>query len=396
MSVRYLPLLLIGLLVVGCSGAAPRRQAVSPTPTPQLLAVLTPDIGEVRYRPEPIIGQLVLATTVGPDEAPKDEVSAIPANTRQIYLVVRVTDLPAGARLSAVWLRGASEIGRSERQLADAVSGPRWLALQFQSDTQLRAGEYSVRLYLNDRFIDSLVFTVGGARGTSEEQITLVFASERPSSSGPITAQSVFPPGTVRIVAILANVPPDLTGDFWSRWTVDGRVLTEIGADDVTLAFVRTFTLQRDEPLPPGNYTVQIFADQQEIAQGSFTVAGATPTPEPSQAVVEDVRIVRTIEPSTGFPVGARVREIQAPARVYVAILVRDLQPADELRVIWERAGTLLSQQPLSGLSSPANWISVPFDIPAEEGPEPVLYRVTVWLNGNPAGEATIVVYPSS
>lgn len=93
MSVRYLALLLIGLLVIGCSGAAPRRQAVSPTPTPQLLTVLTPDIGEVRYRPEPIIGQLVLATTVGPDEAPKDEVSAIPANTRQIYLVVRVTDL---------------------------------------------------------------------------------------------------------------------------------------------------------------------------------------------------------------------------------------------------------------------------------------------------------------
>lgn len=396
MSARYLPLLLIGLLVVGCSGAAPRRQATLSTPTPQPISVLTPDTAEVRYRPEPIIGQLVLATTIGQDEAPKDEASTIPANTRRIYLVVRATDLPAGTRLSAVWLRGTSEIGRSERQLADAASGPRWIALLLQSDTPLVGGEYSVRLYLNDRFIDSLVFTVGGRRGAISEQATVVFAAERPSGTGPIDAQSVFPPGTTRVVAILANVPPDVGGDLWSRWTVDGSILTEIGADDLTLAFVRTFTLQRDEPLPPGNYTVQIFADQQEIAQGSFTVAGATPTPEPSQAVVEDVRIVRTIEPSTGLPVGARVREIQAPARVYVAILVRDLQPADELRVVWERAGNLVSQQPLSGLSYPANWISLPFDIPAEEGPEPVLYRVTVWLNGNPAGEATIVVYPSS
>ncbi|MFN3337103.1 MAG: hypothetical protein ACK42I_06330 [Thermomicrobium sp.] len=395
MSVRYLPLLLIGLLVVGCSGAAPRRQVVSSTPTPQLISVLTPDTAEVRYRPEPIIGQLVLATTIGPDEAPKDEASTIPANTRQLYLVVRATDLPAGARLSAIWLRGTSEIGRSERQLAAAASGPHWIALPLQSDTPLVGGEYSVRLYLNDRFIDSLVFTVGGRRGELDEQAMVVFATDQPSGAGPIEAQSVFPPGTRRIVAILANVSPDVAGDLWSRWTVNGSVLTEIGADDPKIAFVRTFTLQRDEPLPPGNYTVQIFTDQQEIAQGSFTVAGATPTPEPSQAVVEDVRIVRTIEPGTGLPVGARLREIQAPARVYVAILVRDLQPTDELRVVWERAGNPVSQQPLSGHSYPANWISLPFDIPAEQGTELVLYRVTVWLNGNPAGEATVIVHPS-
>ncbi len=395
MKVQFLPLLLLVLLLSGCSATAPMQQGTPSTPTSLSLSVLTPDRGEVRYRPEPIIGQLVLATTIGQDEAPQDEVGTLPGNTRQVYLVVRATDLPAGARLSAVWLRGASEIGRSERQLVDAAAGPRWIALPLQLKTPLTGGEYSVRLYLNDRFIDSLVFTVGGQRGTTDEQMTLVFATERPSGTEPIEAQSVFPQGTKQVVAILANAPVDGSGDYWSRWMVDGRVLTEIGPDDLTLAFVRTFTLQRNEPLPPGHYTVQIFVDQQEIAQGSFTVTGATPTPELGQATVEDARIVRAIDPGTGMPVGARIQEVQAPARIYLAMLVRDIQPKDELRVVWERAEIPVSQQLLSGLTLPLNWISLPFDLPAEHG-APVTYRVTVWLNGHQTFQATVVVQPGA
>ncbi len=396
---KALPVLVLAVVLLGgCTAPVVQSQRPSPTPTPAAVSVLTPDTDTEARSLDPIIGQLVLTTEVGNDEAPKEQRSAFPVNAKQLYLVVRASEMPAGTRLTAVWLRGANEIGRSEREIREPIGSARWIALGFQSTTPLPSGEYSVRLFLDDRFVDSVVFTVGSRREQGSEETGLVFAPEFPSS-GAIQAMSEFPVGTTRVVAILTDVPPDLQGELWSRWSVDGSVLTELGPDELRMAFVRSFTLQRSEPLPPGLYSVQVFAGQQPIAEGSFLIAGATPTPEVpvvGDAVVEDLRIVRAVEPGTGVPVGARITQVRSPARLYVAVLVRDLQPGDVLEVVWERAGQEWNRQTVSGLTLPANWISLPFDLPAESGGEPVEYAVNVLLNGTLAQRVPLTVLPGA
>jgi len=396
---KALPVLLLAMVLLGaCTAPVVQSQRPLPTPTPAAASVLTPDTNTEARPLDPVIGQLVLAMEVGNDEAPKDQRSAFPVNAKQLYLVVRASDMPAGARLTAVWLRGATEIGRSEREIRESIRGARWIALGFQSATPLPSGEYSVRLFLDDRFVDSVVFTVGSGRGPASDETSLVFATDF-SGSGTIQAMSEFPLGTTRVVAILTDVPPDLQEELWSRWSVNGSVLTELGPDELRTAFVRSFTLQRAEPLPPGLYSVQVFAGQQPIAEGSFLIAGATPTPEApvvGNAVVEDLRIVRAVEPGTGVPVGARVTQVRGPARLYVAVLVRDLQPSDVLEVVWERAGQEWNRQTVSGLTLPANWVSLPFDLPAESGGEPVEYSVSVLLNGTLAQRVPLTVLPGA
>ena len=113
-------------------------------------------------------------------------------------------------------------------------------------------------------------------------------------------------------------------------------------------------------------------------------------------AVVEDLRIVRAVEPGTGVPVGARVTQVRGPARLYVAVLVRDLQPSDVLEVVWERAGQEWNRQTVSGLTLPANWVSLPFDLPVESGGEPVEYSVSVLLNGTLAQRVPLTVLPGA
>ncbi|MCX2727909.1 hypothetical protein OO015_10455 [Thermomicrobium sp. 4228-Ro] len=393
----FIRLLLLVALPIGCSTAQPALDHPKPTPTSPPASVLTPDTNEIRFRPEPIIGQLVLATQIGEDEAPRDERASVPVGTERLYLVVRVSDFPAGSTLVAVWTRGTNEIGRSERKVDEAIRGSRWVALTFPQAGSLSGGEYAVRLYLDDRFIDSLVFSVGGGSGTTGgQQATLVFTDALPADGSQVHALDVFPEGTTRVIAVLVDVPPDLQADLWSRWTIDGQILTESGADELRFPFVRTFTLEREEPLPAGTYTVEIFADQQSIARGTFRIAGANPTPSPAeiQASVEDVRLVRAVEPGTGVPVGAALREVQAPARIYIAILVHNLQPSDVLEVIWQRAGVEISRQPLRGLALSSNWIALPVELPAETGPEPVPYSVIVVLNGETVAQRSLVVHP--
>lgn len=392
-----LSLLVFGVLVAACR--SPQIEIVRPTPTPTTLpaAVLTPDTSLVRYRPEPIVGQLVLTTQVAPDGTPRDERSSVPVGTQQLYLAVRVTDVPSGTRFVAVWVRGTEEIGRSERQIDQALAGAHWIALALPSNLTLRAGDYVVRLYQDDRLVDSIVFWVGDRRGTlTEEPATLVFSDAAPSEGSPVRAREVFPQGTTRVIAILLDAPSDTSTALWSRWTLDGRVLTERGADELTMPFVRTFTLSQAEGLPAGTYVVEIFADQRAVARGTFRILGATPTPTPVETVasVEEVRIVEAIDPGTGTPVGASVREIRGPARVYLALFVRDLQPQDTLEVVWQRAGTVVSRQPISGLSLSAQWIVLPFDVAHEANNGPVTYAVTVWLNGAAVAERTLVVTP--
>ncbi|MCX7623232.1 MAG: hypothetical protein N2Z82_05715 [Thermomicrobium sp.] len=392
---RLLPFVVL-LLLVGCSTPRVNPERPSPTATPVPASILTPDTNEPRSRPEPILGQLVLATQLDRDDAPRDDRTTIPPDARQLYLVVRASDVPAGSRLVAVWLRGSSEVGRTELPIEAPTPGPRWFALAFPADAKLTAGDYVVRLYLDDRFVDSIVFSVGGSRGATSLTETLVFTDSPPSGSGALQAFDTFPYGTVRVVAVLTDISTDTSENLWSRWSVDGQVLTERGGDEITSPFFRTFTLQRDEPLPAGTYTVEIFADQQMVAQGSFRIVAPSPTPTPGETVasVEDVRVVRAVEPGSGAPVGAAVRSIQAPARVYVTVLVRGLQPTDTLEVLWERAGTEVLRQPLSGLTLSSHWIAFPLDLPEETGTEPVPYRVRVFLNGTEVAQRTFLVMP--
>lgn len=386
-------LFLAFLTITGCrTSPDPTTSNSPPTATPFLLAALTPDTIEVVRPLTPILGQLVLTTDIAPDEAPKTELITLPMNVQKLYLAARVSDLVAGSRFTAIWYRGSSEIARSERIVDGTVSQPRWIALALERDTPLPAGTYSVRLYLNDQFVDSIVFSVGGGLGAHEEVTTLIFTAERPAGTGTIQAISEFPPGTTQIVAVLVNPPPTLSGSFWTRWSVNGFILTEIGADEADSPFLRTFTLKRSDPLPPGSYTVQAFFDQQEIATSSFTIAGETT--KPPSAAVEEVRIVQAVDPRTGTPLGAPVQQTRASVSLYVAILVANLRSQDQLDVAWFRENELVSSQSVTGLDLAANWVSLPFDVPPLHTSEPVTYRVLVSLNSEVVGEATLLVTP--
>lgn len=341
----------------------------------------------------PRIGRMVLTTAIDASEAPAEELTTVPGNAETIYLAVELVEMPAGTTLTAVWLHNDAELSRSDRVITEPVREPRWLAFPLRPTSPLPGGEYVVRLLVNGQMFDSLVFNVSGGAGgmpAAAERAQLAFIAALPADGGTVDPRSLFPPDTAQVVAVLTD-PPALAGAaITSRWYYNDGLLAEIPPDELVTPSIRTFTLRSDQPLPAGSYRVEVLIDGQVAASGQFLVQGALPAT--SQASVEDFTVVVAIDPATQTPAGASIAQVEAPATVYAAVLVRDLGPNDLLEIVWVRNDVEVARFPITGLRLDYNWVSLPYEIPAQPDESTVTYRAIVMLNGAPVRDHSLTV----
>ena len=381
------------LIVTACEVSPAVPQA---TPEARAGFLAQPDVGQ---RPSatvpayPRIGKMVLTTAIDAGEAPAEELTTVPGNAETIYLAVEIVEMPAGTTLTAVWLRNDAELSRSDRAITAPVQEPRWLAFPLRPASPLPGGEYVVRLLVNGQMFDSLVFNVsGGGGGTpaAAERAQLVFVPALPADGGTVDPRSLFRPDTTQVVAVLTDPPAATGAELTSRWYYNEGILAEIPPDELVTPSMRTFTLRSDQPLPAGSYRVEILIDGQVAASGQFLVQGAPPVT--SQASIEDFTVVSAIDPTTQAPAGASIAQVAAPATVYAAVLVRDLGPNDLLEIVWVRNDVEVARFPITGLRLDYNWVSLPYEIPAQPDESTVVYRAIVALNGTPVRDHALTV----
>lgn len=171
---RVLGLLILALaglvVLVGCASGAERdaRQAERAEAT---RGVILPDrqstsVVERFFPPSPTPGptqpplpgleSLVLATAVGSDGRPQQEVTSL-AGGGTLYVAALLNDLSAGSVVSAVWTDAdGTEFARSEVEI-DGSARQRWVALPWQVDASLPRGQYAVYVFVDERPLGSLV-----------------------------------------------------------------------------------------------------------------------------------------------------------------------------------------------------------------------------------------------
>jgi hypothetical protein len=311
-----------------------------------------------------------------------------------IYLVVEVSALPGKSTLSAVWDFGDTEVGRTTRTIPQPVTSARWIALTWQPQQPLKVGDYTVHLLVDDREIDSIVFTVTGRiaqEATAAPERQLLFATNVAPDVQRIQPATLFPAGVTTIVALVPNAGALVSANVRTRWYRNDQLVAELGPDPVSIPNLLTFTLTSQQPLLAGSYRVELLLDGTLALSGQFQIL--SPTPTASKAAVEQVLVVTMIDPTTHAPSSTTsVPTLQAPASVYVAVLVRDLTPSDLLEVVWYRNDAEILRVPISGLQVGHQWINVPYQIPAQSPGTTAQYRVVVRLNSQPAGQQTVQV----
>lgn len=123
------------------------KEFFPPTPSP-----------EPSQTPLPTIANLTLALQIGANNQPINEVDSVrPGAT--VYAVAEIHHLSAGETVTAVWTTAdGSELSRSSIPVTTAIDGA-WVP--FQWTAPVSGGTYAVYVYVGDRLLNSLVFSVG-------------------------------------------------------------------------------------------------------------------------------------------------------------------------------------------------------------------------------------------
>ena len=107
--------------------------------------------------PLPTLATLTLATQIGSNNQPSNEVESVSQGS-SIYAVAELHNLQSGQKVIAVWKTlDGGEVGRSEVPV-DRGLGAAWVPLQWT--VNVGPGSYAVHVLVDDRELNSLVFRV--------------------------------------------------------------------------------------------------------------------------------------------------------------------------------------------------------------------------------------------
>jgi hypothetical protein len=381
----------VGLLLTAsaCVPVAPAPAQDNPAQNSDPRPTKVPPPSPTPYLPL-LIDDVVLATEVGDDGAPVDGRTGLPANAPVAYLSVLARDLQTGTTLEAEWVRDGEVIGHSTHSISEDVVGDQWIALVLEPPGGFPAGDYAVRLFVDGRMIESLVFKSGAGRAVADtREPRLVFTTSWSASQASVSTLSTFPGDTRRVIAVLVDAPPVYGRNFVAHWYLGAQLLSEIVADQTQSLNVRTFTLESSEPLSPGRYRVQVFSGNQTIASSSFVVEA--PQGADTDAKVERIVVTTQIDANTRQPLGETVTTVSPPITLYGMVLARDVGPGDVLEIVWIRNDQVVTSSRLAGRDVPNNWVSSRYELPAEPEGSTAQYRVVARINGVTAAQHAFV-----
>lgn len=107
--------------------------------------------------PLPTLATLTLATRIGPNNQPANEVGSVSGGAA-LYAVAEIHNLQPGQTVIAVWTTAnGGEVGRTEVPVDRGLSAA-WVPLQWTAN--VGPGSYAVYVYVDDRLLNSLVFRV--------------------------------------------------------------------------------------------------------------------------------------------------------------------------------------------------------------------------------------------
>jgi len=119
--------------------------------------------------PPPSLESLVITLNVGAGDVPQGSFGSVPANAGTIYATALLTELVPGQVIEAVLMDMlGNELGQARINIAVAA-GQQWVALPFDMDGSLPAGDYAVYLFGQDRRLGSVVFVVAPPGSVAQE-----------------------------------------------------------------------------------------------------------------------------------------------------------------------------------------------------------------------------------
>lgn len=431
-SRSVLPLFVIlVLLLTGCEVDS-RDQGASSETAPESAPVITATSSEsipspVSMSNDYVVERVALATNVNSDGSPIEELAVIPANARNVFISVLVSNFREELTVRAFWFEGSTIISQSESIVEPSGDSATWVALGLQVIENFDYNlTHSVELRINGQKFESYPFRIG----SEKLQDLIVFSTMAlgtDASGDPIAQGNAFDLFAGTFVAVIrvsteAATPALQFHALLYREDILIRQATPDGGQPVfdpgddSNEHQITFTFPVDDSLVPGEYSVSVLINGAETVVLPFTVLeGRVPTSTPAPTATPaptstpfvsgvsliEAAIVESMDTETGEPSGDplrtyRVEDGASEAKLIAAVNLSDLRIDDVVEFDVILYGKFVSRQRYPVAAFEEGWLSVPISLATPSSPgSSNPYEILFYVNGTRARTVNISISAS-
>ena len=292
------------------------------------------------------IEQAVICKAVSKAGEPMQAADNLTPDIGTIYCSVKLASPSAKSKLKAEWyLVKSEEAGLNNYLLGTepgAADAPYAVFAFARSDKLLPRGDYQVKLYLDDKFVQSVPFYVQGQAAASAVTLSeaTMCAGIDQLTGKPVTSAAIFPSDASSIYCSVKVNGAQFNDQVMARWTYTGGELTGVKNQKIAESVAKvegkeyinfSFGPKVGKPFPMGGYSLGLYADDRELVNLPFTVVAPSDIKGPyvGETVIYTYKDKeqKDVNATALFPVDTS--EIDFSARIYNA-------PADtEMNVQW-------------------------------------------------------------
>ncbi len=204
-----------------------------------------------------------------------------------IYCSVKLTSPSAKSKLKAEWYVVKSE----EAGLNDYLIGTETVAADSpyavfafaRSDKLLPRGDYQVKLYFDDKYVQSAPFYVQGQAAASSTTLSdaTTCAGLDQLTGKPVSITGIFPSDASSICCSVKVSGAQFNDQVKARWTYisgelagfQGKTIAEQSAKVEGREYLSySFGPKAGQPFPRGDYSVGLYVDDRELVNLPFSV----------------------------------------------------------------------------------------------------------------------------
>jgi hypothetical protein len=275
-----------------------------------------------------------ICTEVTKDGEAKTVVTTLPPDAGNIYCSVKLSSVSDRSKVRAEWYIAKSEDGQYNDYIIGnetiAAANPYVVFGFVRSDKLLPKGDYQVKLYFDDKFVQSVPFSIKG-----DPSMPSAILSDAAMCTGidlltgkPLDNVSIFPNDSSIIYCAVKITGATFSTNIKARWTYVSGELEGIKNKVIYTAASKaegrdyvSFSIGRAEgkTFPIGDYQVTLLLEDKEQSSLKFKIADWTTIPGPyiSEAMTfanPDTE-KKLADPTAKF--AASVKEIAVSARAY-------------------------------------------------------------------------------
>ena len=307
-------------------------------------AMLLPLAGGCINRPP--IEQAVICQEVSKAGEPLQVTDNLTPDISTIYCSVKIASPSVKSKLKAEWyIVRSAEAGLKDYLIGTetvAADAPYVVFAFARSDKLLPRGDYQVKLYFDDKFVQPVLFYVQGQAVPSNitlSEATMCAGIDRLTGK-PVAGGHVFPSDSSIIYCSVKVSGARFGEQVKARWTYVGGELT--GAKSYKIAesafkvegreYINfSFGPKAGQPFPTGDYTLGLYVDDREMANLPFKVVAPVDIVGPyvGETVVFTYRDAEKKEVNATGSFPADTGEINFAARIY------NVPAGTEMNVQW-------------------------------------------------------------